>query len=93
MMFLSGLTPHGRRMLFGLIGTLVVIAVIISGIAYLTKQEAKENENFVNTGVIIERKENSDAVLNRVEVAAEPVTDDERNSVCSRYDRACQSNQ
>lgn len=71
------------------------IGVILAGIliwqffAYLSRENKREEEQIFNAGVVTERSQAVEESLNVVENANRPITDAERNVVCSRYDRNC----
>lgn len=80
--------PGGKMIVFGILGLMAVIALITLG-SRLLKNEQDENSNLVNSGVVWERAKTQEKVIVDIEDARRPVTANELNSVCSRYDRNC----
>lgn len=70
----------------GLIG-LAIIVFIVAGFTFLSGENEREEDNLRNQGRTEEQKRGQDNVLNKLENAARPVTDDERRRECLRNNR------
>lgn len=83
-----------KYLLYGL-AALTLLALIVVGVRGCQQDERNENNQLVNSGVIVERQKGNEEVINHVEeatAARDRPTSDERNVVCSKYDRNCGSN-
>lgn len=71
---------------------LALIAVIVLGVRGCKKDEYNQQNQSINLGAQGERAQTQGEVLNHVEKANNAVlapTNEQLNSVCSRYDRNC----
>lgn len=92
---LSKLTGPWRFIVPGVL-VLALIAAIIFGVRGCKEDEREENNQFINTGEIIEREAGHREVINNVEKARDAVdnpTGNELNVVCEKYDRNCKNSQ
>lgn len=70
----------------GLIGLAIVI-FIVAGFSFLSRENAREEGNLKNQGAEEERNRGHEEVINKIENAIRPVTDDERRRECLRNNR------
>lgn len=71
------------------IGLVVIILVIVLFFRNVERGEIREEGNLRNQGAVEERSKGHEETFNAVINAQRPVTDAERNVVCSKYDRNC----
>lgn len=70
----------------GLIGLAIVI-FIVTGFAFLSRENQREENNLKNQGATEERNRGNAEALNVVKNAVVPVTDSERRAECLRNNR------
>lgn len=66
---------------------LAIVVFIIAGFSFLSRENKREEDNLRNEGRIEEQKKGQDDVLNKLENAARPVTDNELRAECLRNNR------
>jgi hypothetical protein len=81
--------PMPHKIALGIFGALLVILAIVAFVVRSQQNEREENSNFVNSGVTQERAQTQGRTIENVEKSQKPVTADERQRVCSKYDRNC----
>ena len=73
---------------------LALLAAIVFGLRGCANDERAENNQFVNSGVVMEREAGQREVINHVEEARDAVanpTVNELNVVCEKYNRNCKN--
>lgn len=76
----------------GTAALLALVAAIVFGTVQCKKIDQQNTETTVQTGVVHEREQSHQEVINHVEQAHEAVTNPtpaERSSLCVKYDRNC----
>lgn len=78
--------------IIGVVVVLALVAAIVFGTVQCKKIDQDNTKSVQTTGVVLEREQNHQEVINHVQEAHEAVanpTPAERNIVCSKYDRNC----
>jgi Cu/Ag efflux pump CusA len=74
------------------VAILALVAAIVFGTVQCKRINQENTKTIVQTGVVAEREQNHQEVINHVQEAHEAVvnpTPAERSGVCSKYDRNC----
>lgn len=88
---LAGIPPVWKYIGLGL-AVLALLVALVFGIRGMQNDEREENNQLINTGIVIEREAGQAEVINHVEQAKDAVTNptsNELNVVCEKYDRNC----
>lgn len=76
----------------GAVAVLALVAAIVFGTVQCKKIDQSNTKAVQTTGVVLEREQNHEEVINHVQEAHEAVanpTPVERSVLCSKYDRNC----